>query len=189
MVTTDEQVKRTRAMHPEWFVHDRDVPMQITMSTTDPDSLLPVFSMFEIWKETHARLCLEKHDCHREGKADWTSSFDSNVTINGEIGPPLLTVVTTKNYESLLLVEFYSEGADYRDCKTFKDYLQNAASQSNNSGVKAECGNPSCRFMAAGVYEMKVQNCAACHSVSYCSKACQREHWKVHKKSCKPSSI
>lgn len=29
-------------------------------------------------------------------------------------------------------------------------------------------------------------SCARCHQVSYCSKECQRAHWKVHKPDCKP---
>lgn len=28
---------------------------------------------------------------------------------------------------------------------------------------------------------VQLKNCVACHRVSYCSKACQREHWKAHK--------
>lgn len=29
-----------------------------------------------------------------------------------------------------------------------------------------------------------LMECSACHAVSYCSGACQRKHWKAHKKSC-----
>merc|ERR1712196_746264 len=28
--------------------------------------------------------------------------------------------------------------------------------------------------------------CGRCLKISYCSKKCQKEHWKVHKKDCKP---
>ena len=31
----------------------------------------------------------------------------------------------------------------------------------------------------------KFSRCARCHVVSYCSKDCQLEHWKSHKKICK----
>ena len=27
-----------------------------------------------------------------------------------------------------------------------------------------------------------VKQCARCHAVCYCSAACQKAHWKVHKK-------
>ena len=32
------------------------------------------------------------------------------------------------------------------------------------------------------------QVCSRCKSAAYCSKACQREHWAVHKKLCAPSA-
>ncbi len=32
----------------------------------------------------------------------------------------------------------------------------------------------------------KLQNCAACRVVNYCSKACQKADWRRHKAECKP---
>lgn len=36
-----------------------------------------------------------------------------------------------------------------------------------------------------GKHSIGLRLCAACHSVSYCSPACQRSHWKQHKPNCK----
>merc|ERR1711970_1066237 len=30
----------------------------------------------------------------------------------------------------------------------------------------------------------KLWRCSLCRSITYCSKKCQRKHWKVHKKKC-----
>jgi len=38
-----------------------------------------------------------------------------------------------------------------------------------------------------GVESNKLKACSACKKVAYCSKEHQREHWKDHKKACKPS--
>jgi hypothetical protein len=40
-----------------------------------------------------------------------------------------------------------------------------------------------CRNTAKG--EVKLKTCTACKSVKYCSRECQRAHWKVHKPACK----
>jgi hypothetical protein len=40
------------------------------------------------------------------------------------------------------------------------------------------CGEP-----AEG--KIKLQKCTACKQVAYCSRQCQRTHWKVHKPACK----
>jgi hypothetical protein len=31
----------------------------------------------------------------------------------------------------------------------------------------------------------KLRSCGACFKTKYCSRACQRSHWKIHKKVCK----
>ena len=42
--------------------------------------------------------------------------------------------------------------------------------------VCANCGH---------VAQKKLLKCAACKSVYYCNRACQKNHWLVHKKECK----
>ena len=37
----------------------------------------------------------------------------------------------------------------------------------------------------AGVDDIKLKDCSACHLVKYCGVKCQREHWQKHKKECK----
>jgi hypothetical protein len=41
----------------------------------------------------------------------------------------------------------------------------------------AVCGKPQSR-------QQKLQRCAGCHSVRYCSTDCQRAHWREHRKDC-----
>ena len=42
----------------------------------------------------------------------------------------------------------------------------------------------SCAFCAAE--KTNLSKCSRCRSVFYCSKECQKSHWKVHKPNCKP---
>jgi hypothetical protein len=39
--------------------------------------------------------------------------------------------------------------------------------------------------VASGCSEPGSQTCSGCRSVRYCSPACQRSHWKAHKKACR----
>ena len=41
---------------------------------------------------------------------------------------------------------------------------------------------------ACGALVVEPQACAACRKVAYCGPACQRAHWKVHKKYCKDAT-
>lgn len=50
--------------------------------------------------------------------------------------------------------------------------------------VVGKCSNPSCGKGS----ETKLQACSRCHSVSYCSADCQKQHWKEHKLSCNQTS-
>ena len=36
---------------------------------------------------------------------------------------------------------------------------------------------------------MKLLCCAACHSISYCSRECQRKHWPLHKLECRRDKV
>jgi hypothetical protein len=54
----------------------------------------------------------------------------------------------------------------------------------NKASPLAPCANPSC-----DAFEKKVKgfsSCSRCRTVAYCSRSCQMEHWKTHKKSCIP---
>ena len=52
--------------------------------------------------------------------------------------------------------------------------------------VSVGCSNPVCVSLA-GASEVAVSNkaCTGCKVVYYCSRGCQVDHWKVHKKLCK----
>jgi len=53
----------------------------------------------------------------------------------------------------------------------------------------AACNNPGCRNMAGSSEQQavggKACRCAGCHLAYYCSRACQRQHWGIHKPVCK----
>jgi tetratricopeptide (TPR) repeat protein len=46
---------------------------------------------------------------------------------------------------------------------------------------EAPCADPDCT-------ELGKQKCSGCSSVTYCSQACQKKHWPLHKTICKASS-
>lgn len=49
----------------------------------------------------------------------------------------------------------------------------------------AGCWNPQCRNMTAPAEDtLSVQDCSACATAHYCSRACQKAHWKAHKPAC-----
>ena len=43
----------------------------------------------------------------------------------------------------------------------------------------AQCGKSAAAMEGGG------KLCARCHAVCYCSAACQKAHWKAHRKPCK----
>lgn len=47
----------------------------------------------------------------------------------------------------------------------------------------------SCRCSNCGTKEKKLMRCERCRTARYCSKECQKKHWKVHKKRCKKKKI
>jgi len=57
----------------------------------------------------------------------------------------------------------------------------------HTANTLAPCANPNC-----GRYEEKVKGfakCARCKTVGSCSRECQGEHWKLHKKRCMSMSL
>ncbi|KAA1475903.1 ankyrin [Dentipellis sp. KUC8613] len=52
------------------------------------------------------------------------------------------------------------------------------------SGEQAPLDEKKCDF--CGKTDDKLKLCVACHSARYCSRECQKSHWKVHKPACKP---
>jgi hypothetical protein len=51
------------------------------------------------------------------------------------------------------------------------------------------CSNPGCRAIRrAEDGQAKYKVCGRCSRESYCSKSCQVQHWRVHKKTCMPAA-
>ena len=46
------------------------------------------------------------------------------------------------------------------------------------------CYNPQCTIPHGKVERSKIMCCGRCQSVMYCSRECQKAHWRVHKSSC-----
>jgi len=58
------------------------------------------------------------------------------------------------------------------------------AGNKNNDKREIVCSNPSCqKKWVQGLPSFK--SCSQCGQAKYCSKECQRAHWKQHKRSCK----
>lgn len=57
----------------------------------------------------------------------------------------------------------------------------NAAIDRAQRAPPVECGNPGCKTVQT---DKKFKSCAQCRSVRYCYSACNKAHWKVHKKDC-----
>ncbi len=47
------------------------------------------------------------------------------------------------------------------------------------------CSNPDCSLPGRKVERNKILLCAQCNQLGYCSRACQKAHWKEHKKLCR----
>lgn len=53
-------------------------------------------------------------------------------------------------------------------------------------GGAYSCGNPSCEAIESA--DVKFETCSRCKITRYCSRECQRSHWKAHSKLCIPAT-
>ncbi len=73
------------------------------------------------------------------------------------------------------LEEFLQRKMDSRETAIFEQAL------STVSPTMVHCGM--CGESPENAY-MKRSRCGACQKVMYCSKGCQKSHWRIHKKVC-----
>eukprot|EP01083_Nonionella_stella_P069805 186323_1 len=66
----------------------------------------------------------------------------------------------------------------------FDNATLNAAEDTNRWFRKRECSRCLCVMQRA-----RFKRCGRCNSVSYCSRLCQKSHWKEHKVACNSRSI
>ena len=80
-------------------------------------------------------------------------------------------------------------GASEQD-QVLQDVLLLAESLLSEVACPVGCCNPGCVELR-GVSEVKVaaKECIACKRVTYCSRECQVDHWKVHKGLCKKLQV
>ena len=60
----------------------------------------------------------------------------------------------------------------------FRDQLDAQDQQANDRVTLKQCATCDAREDALGAFK----SCQACKLVVYCGKACQKQHWKLHKK-------
>ena len=54
-----------------------------------------------------------------------------------------------------------------------------------NIGEKGKAAPPEThRCFHCGTETTKMMRCSQCHRAWYCGKACQKKHWKLHKRAC-----
>ena len=58
-----------------------------------------------------------------------------------------------------------------------------ADSDANDDSCASACSNPACSDAVRGT-----RVCSRCQRTHYCSRNCQKQHWKVHKKQCHAKS-
>ena len=62
--------------------------------------------------------------------------------------------------------------------------IASASHSSNPSLYKISCDKPTCSYCSRSSDGLK--KCSRCHSVQYCGRECQKNHWNTHKSHCKP---
>lgn len=79
------------------------------------------------------------------------------------------------------------EGAKARAAAARRADNARAGARGMNEVVEQGCSNPSCQ---SGMTKfLKLSQCERCKSVHYCSRDCQKAHWKTeHKLVCRPIS-
>ena len=97
--------------------------------------------------------------------------------------PPEATALLQKTLRMDLLLG--GRGKFDRDCDIDSSLLQMMAEllpAASNVMLCAFCEESPLRAAIA------LSRCGRCKQVSYCSADCQKAHWKLHKKTCKPLS-
>ena len=62
------------------------------------------------------------------------------------------------------------------------------ANLKNSPASKSENSQPqtdACAYCGASGKGVNLNSCSRCKAAKYCGKACQAQHWKVHKTTCK----
>jgi hypothetical protein len=67
--------------------------------------------------------------------------------------------------------------------------LQGLGAALNTLAVRHACNNPACVTLAGPTEIAAVSRrsciCASCRVARYCSRGCQKQHWKQHKAVCR----
>jgi sulfatase maturation enzyme AslB (radical SAM superfamily) len=83
----------------------------------------------------------------------------------------------------LLTKEWNDDLHRYCDYKNLTGKERDKIVQIYTASLLARCANPTCKEVEFHVKSFG--KCTRCNSVAYCSRGCQKEHWRVsHKKNC-----
>lgn len=141
----------------EHTLFHRAVLMSVIPGAFTADAIIPILEAFVDQAEPDARKLPEA--CYRLA------------LLHGTKGPR--TIGTAKRYF------LAGQKADQARLPCFRDEADEWRKQAGALVKRYQsCGNPSCSEAGSKV-------CKACGQISYCSRACQMQHWKAHKKFCR----
>jgi hypothetical protein len=101
---------------------------------------------------------------------------------NGKYIIPKTECIRRKNEWNLIVDEYISKKVELGDKRSDEEIARLNKVNWKGSANWKHCGNPECSHEE--VEPMSYLACSQCDMVCYCSRECQKAHWKQHKREC-----